>query len=451
MDRMGNRQGAGRPVEVQERTTGGDIAASRPLEVRFRSRLFLAVGACALGTAASAGNGPYVNGSGIKSQGMGGLSLVAAEDSYMLSANPAGATALGRRRDFGLDFETAHPDVTVRGNLLGADETRGSSLHGFFIPQIGFAQPLSDRVAIGATAFFGGFGTDYEPSPYRRFLGPDQAGVQLVQVGGSFAAAWMAAPRQSLGLALNLSYQGLEVSGVQSFSLLLPSENARRFSNQGVDSAFGVGFTVGWLGELLPQLIGAFGYRSKTWSTRFREYEGLLPEQGRVEFPQNLGAGLLWEFVPGAFVGYEFQRVFFSSEAATGNPFGGSILIGPALGSDEGPGFAWRNQNVHRLGLGWRCVDTLTLRAGLTESDDIVRPSQTLLGAFAPALTTRHYTVGATWEMSPRWEVTGYWMHGSRVRVEGEGSIPLLAGGGEVDLTHRTTGMGLSFGRRFGD
>lgn len=413
--------------------------------------LLLAIlGACALDTPAVAGNGPYINGSGIKSQGMGGLSLVAAEDSYMLSANPAGATALGHRRDFGLDFETAHPDVTVRGNLLGPDETSGSDIHGFFIPQIGFARPISERVSIGATAFFGGFGTNYPRNPYRRFFGPDESGVELVQLGGSFAAAWMAAPRQSLGFALNLSYQGIEVRGVQNFSLLLPSENPRRFSNQGVDSAFGIGFTVGWLGEITPQLIGAFGYRSKTWSTRFREYEGLLPEQGRVEFPQNVGVGLLWEFLPGTFVAYEFQRVFFSSEAATGNAFNGMILTEPALGSDEGPGFAWRNQNVHRLGLGWRCTERLTLRAGVTESDDIVRPSQTLLGAFAPALTTRHYTIGATWEMSAAWEVTAYGMLGSRARVAGENSIPLLAGGGEVDLVHRTTGMGLSFGRRFG-
>jgi long-chain fatty acid transport protein len=409
------------------------------------------LGACALSASAVAGNGPYINGSGIKSQGMGGLSLVAAEDSYMLSANPAGATALGHRRDLGLDFETAHPDVTVRGNLLGPDEKRGSDIHGFFIPQVGFAQPVSERVSIGATAFFGGFGTAYEPSPYRRFFGADRAGVELIQVGGSFAVAWMAAPRQSLGVSLNLSYQGVEVTGVQNFTLLLPSENPQRFSNQGIDSAFGVGFTMGWLGEITPQLIGAIGYRSKTWSTRFREYEGLLPEQGRVEFPQNVGAGLLWEFAPGSFIAYEFQRVFFSSEAATGNAFGGQILVGPALGSDGGPGFAWRNQNVHRLGLGWRCTQQLTLRAGMTDSSEIVRPSQTLLGAFAPALTTRHYTIGATWAFAPRWEVTGYGMLGSRERLAGENSIPLLAGGGEVDLEHRTTGMGISFGRRFGN
>jgi long-chain fatty acid transport protein len=424
-----------RPIQASLRGLAGSAG---------RRRLFhggLLAAALSVSGGVQAGNGPYINGSGIKSQGMGGLSLVVAEDSYMLSANPAGASVLGQRQDYGLDFETAHPDVTVRGNLLGPDETRGSSLHGFFIPQIGFARPVSERLAVGATAFFSGFGTDYEPSPYRRFLGAGRSGVQLVQVGGSFALAWMAAPRQSLGLALNLSYQGVEVTGVQSFSLLLPSENPRRFSNQGVDAAYGVGFTLGWLGRITPQLVGAFGYRSKTWAQRFKEYEGLLPDQGRVEFPQNVGLGLRWEFLPDAFIGYEFQRVFFSSETATCNGFNGMILTGPALGSDDGPGFNWRTQNVHRLGLGWRCTDSLTLRAGVTESDAIVRPSQTLLGAFAPALTTRHYTLGATWELGPRWEVTGYWMHGSRVRVAGEGSIPALAGGGEVDLAHRTSGI----------
>lgn len=406
--------------------------------------------ACCVLPLAQAGNGLYLNGSGIKSQGVGGLSLVMAEDSYMLSANPAGATALGHRQDFGLDFQVAAPEATVRGNLLGPDERRGSEIHGFPIPQLGFARPLNERVSIGASAFFGGFGTAYDPSPYRRFLGPPRVSIELAQVGASLAAAWMAAPRQSLGLALNLSYQALEVQGLQNFALLLPSENPQRFSNQGVESAFGVGFTAGWLGQITPQLLGAVAYRSKTWAQRFEEYEGLLPNQARVEFPQNLGAGLLWEFVPGVFVAYEFQRVFFSSEVALGNPFNGQLLSPPALGSDHGPGFGWRTQNIHRWGASWRCTDALTLRAGVTHASQIVRPSQTLFGALAPGVTRRHYTLGATWRFAAGWETSVYGMVSPRERVRGQGSIPTLAGGGDVDLEMDTSSVGLSFGRLLG-
>ncbi|MGQ0619340.1 MAG: OmpP1/FadL family transporter [Panacagrimonas sp.] len=406
---------------------------------------------CWASLAQAGGSGLYTNGSGIKSLGAGGLSLVLAEDSYTLASNPAGASAMGWRQDYGLDFQAVQPEARISGNLLGPDKTFGSRLHGFFIPQGGFARPLSERVSIGATAFYGGFGTEYEPSPYRRFLGQKRASIQLLQAGVSFAAAYLVAPRQSLGLALNLSYQMVEVEGVQSFALLLPSENRRHFSNQGIAGAPGLGFTLGWLGEITPQLLGALAYRSKTWSRRIKEYEGLLPEQGRVEFPQNLSAGLLWEFVPGAYIGYEFQRVFYTSEAATGNSFDGQIIGAEPFGSDHGPGFGWNNQNLHRLGLGWRCTERLSLRAGHADATQNVPASQTLLAALAPSISQRHYTLGATYRFASHWELSGYWSYSPHTVVRGEGSIPLLIGGGEADIDLRSTSMGFSFGRRFGD
>ena len=397
---------------------------------------------------ASAGLGIYGHGTGITSLGVAGLGFVITDDSYTLSSNPAGAVAMGKRVDFGLDYESPHPKAHIRGNARGPDETYTSRARTFLIPQIGVVMPVSDRASIGATAFFAGLGTDYRRSPYERFGGDPRITLGLAQVGASGALGYLVAPRQSLGFALNLSYQELAVKGADVFALI--SEDRTHFSNQGRDGSLGAGFTLGWLGELTPQLLGALSYRSKTWSQRFDEYAGLLPEQGRFDFPANFGGGLSWEFIPGWTGAFEFQRVFYSSESAIGNRFG-RILGGEQLGSDDGPGFGWRNQNIYRLGLMHRMSERLILRGGYIHSTSNIPASQTLFGALAPTFSQRHYTLGATLRLSSRWDVSGYIAHSPKELLRGEDSIPPIVGGGELDMEVPQYFAGFSFGRSFGD
>ena len=397
---------------------------------------------------ASAGLGIYTHGNGISSLGMAGLGFVVTDDSYTLSSNPAGAVAMGKRLDIGLDYESPHPKARIRDNARGPDETYTSRSRTFLIPQIGVVMPVSERASIGATAFFAGLGTDYRRSPYERFGGDPRITLGIAQVGASGALGYLVAPRQSLGIALNLSYQELAVKGADVFALI--SEDRTHFSNQGRDGALGVGFTLGWLGELTPQLLGALSYRSKTWAQRFDEYAGLLPEQGRFDFPAIAGGGLSWEFMPGWTSAFEFQRVFYSSESAIGNPFG-RILGGEKLGSDEGPGFGWTNQNVYRFGLMHRMSERLILRGGYIYSTKNIPASQTLFGALAPTFAQRHYTLGATLRLSSRWEVSGYLAHAPRDVLRGRDSIPPIVGGGEVDLEAPQYFAGFSFGFTFSD
>lgn len=397
---------------------------------------------------AFAGLGVYSHGNGIKSLGVGGLGFVLAEDSYTLSSNPAGAVAMGERLDLGLDYESPRVRASIRDNARGPDESYSSRAQTFLVPQIGVVVPVSERVSVGATAFFAGLGTDYKRSPFERFGGDPRITLSLAQVGSSFALAYLAAPKQSLGVALNLSYQELSVKGADVFALI--SEDPNKFSNQGRDGALGVGFTLGWLGEITPQVVGALSYRSKTWAQRFDEYAGLLPEQGRFEFPANFGGGLSWEFVPGWTGALEFQRVFYSSESAIGNPFG-QILGGERLGSEDGPGFGWNNQNIYRLGLMHRMSKRWILRAGYIYSTPNIPASQTLFGALAPTFSQRHYTAGATLRLGPRWEVSGYLAHAPAKTLRGRNSIPALVGGGEVDLNVPQYFAGFSFGYSFDD
>lgn len=396
---------------------------------------------------AQAGYGVYSHGYGIKSLGYAGMAYTLAEDSYTLAQNPAGAAVMNDRFDFGLDIELALPKASIRDNLFGADNSYHSEANLFPIPQVGAVKALSDQLSIGATAFFAGFGADYRRSPYERFGGDRRITLSLAQIGVTGALSYMVAPGQALGIATNLSYQELDVKGAQVFAAM--SQDPQHFSNQGKDGTPGIGFTLSWMGALTPSLTGGIGYRSRTWSGRFKEYAGLLPDRGRLDLPQQFGGGLSWELVPRWVVAGEFQRVFYSSEAATGNSFGGNVF-GEPLGSKKGPGFGWDSQNVYRLGLAHQVSAALILRAGYIYGTQIKQPSQNLLGALAPLVGRRNYTLGATWRWNPDWEVSGYTGMGPKSSLRGEGSLPLLLGGGEIDQECSQYFLGVAFARHFG-
>lgn len=399
---------------------------------------------------ALAGYGVYTHGYGIKSLGYAGMGFILAEDSYTLASNPAGATVMGSRADYGVDYENFDVSVGYENNLLGSNERHLSRQHDFVIPQLGFVREVSDRLAVGATAFFAGVGTDYKDSPYRRFGSAPRASVGIGQVGASLALGYLLTPAQSIGFSANLSYQELEVKGLDVFTFGLLSSDRDHLSNQGKDGRPGIGFTVGWLGALGPQLNAALSYRSKTWSQKFDEYRGLFPDRGRVDLPSIYGGGLAWEFLPGWSAAFEYQRITYAEEAATGNGFT-AVIGGGQLGTRDGPGFGWDNQNVYKFGLSHQATERLILRAGYADATRNIPASQTFFGALAPSFLGGHYTLGATWIFTQGWEVSSYAALAPEENLYGEGSIPPLLGGGEANLRSRQFFGGLSFGRRFGE
>ncbi len=394
---------------------------------------------------AIAGYGLYTHGYGIKSLGYGGIGYVLAEDSYTLASNPAGAAVMGDRLDLGLDYENFDGGVSIEHNLLGRDQRYVTSQRDFIIPQIGATWMLSDRVVVGATAFFAGFGTEYKHSPYERFGGDPSIKLGLSQASAALALGYLIAPHQSVGFAVNLAYQVLEAEGADVFAAL--SDDRKHFSNQGMDGRFGAGFTLGWLGTLGPQVVGALSYRSKTWTDRYDEYAGLLPERGRVDLPAIYGGGLSWAFIPGWTAAFEYQRIDYGEEAAIGNRLG-HIIGGESLGLEDGPGFGWRNQDITKFGLAFEVSERLTLRGGYGHGSQNIPTSQTFFGGLAPSFLQDHYTLGATLGLSPRWEVSGYLGIAPRAHLYGKNSIPPVVGGGEANLDAQQFYLGFSFGRR---
>ncbi|MDD3765114.1 MAG: outer membrane protein transport protein [Nevskiales bacterium] len=362
--------------------------------MNYSRRIAAGLAPLALSLSAQAAYGPFEHGYGIKSMGAGGIGYTSAEDSYWISANPATAVTLGTRFDLGLDWVTVLPTARIRDNAAGPDENYSSDgQRQFPIPQVGFVMALNERTAFGMNMFSAGLGTDYKRNPYARFGADPRGGLSLGQSGISSTLAYKLTDRHALGASLNVSYEVLEVKGVQPFAAL--SENPDKFTNQGYEGGFGVSFTVGWHGQLAPGLTGGLAYRSKTWTQRLDDYAGLLPEQGKLELPAIWGGGLAYALSPTLNVAVDYQRTEYASEAALGNPIG-QLNQGHLMGSDDGPGFGWDDQNIYKLGIVWKARPDLTLRAGYSHATQIVQTSETLFNLLSPVVGEDHYTAGAT-------------------------------------------------------
>ena len=93
------------------------------------------------------------------------------------------------------------------------------------------------------------------------------------------------------------------------------------------------------------------------------------------------------------------------------------------------------------------------MRAGIAILPQLIPSDQTLLSMVAPAVTRKHLTLGATWRVAERWELTASYLHGFRETVAGMNSIPPGfppggVGGGEANLRMKQDSLGVSLGWR---
>jgi long-chain fatty acid transport protein len=82
-------------------------------------------------------------------------------------------------------------------------------------------------------------------------------------------------------------------------------------------------------------------------------------------------------------------------------------------------GFGWKDITAYKLGVQWQYNPSLTLRAGIADGDQPVPGTQALFNILAPGVTTRHYTLGLSYRLSDRSEISGSFMHAPTQRVRG--------------------------------
>ncbi len=402
--------------------------------------------------AALATAGYFQLGYGIKAKGMGGVAVALPQDALAAAANPAGMVWVGSRWDAGLEAFEADRGSEIRGNVLGLSGHRDANGRKRFpVPDFGWNRMLGEGRSVGVSVYGNGGTTRYADNPLASLGGSSPAGMELYQgiVAPSFAVKL--GERHSVGVALNLVLQRFVARGIEHFDDPIFSQAPGSVTNRGHDRAAGLGVRLGWLGRVTGRTTLGASWQPKIRMQRFERYRGLLAEGGRFDVPENFAIGAAVKATPELTLAADLQRILFSTVPSLGRSSGCFLDETCLLGAADGAGSGWRNTTVLKLGVSWEAMPGLTLRGGVALLRSPIRPSDTLLAVFAPAVSEKHLTLGATWRLAPGRELSFSYQHAFPNAVQGSNSVPPGfppggVGGGEAAVRMKQRGFGVALG-----
>ncbi len=387
------------------------------------------VAAMAMGaTSAFATNGDNLIGLGAKSRAMGGTGIAHFNGAESATSNPALITkSSGTNFAFGGTYFRPNVEVKTEDRTttqMGAGAPNGVSGGTYkseakhnVIPYVALTENLDNGFAVGASMFgSAGMGTDWRHAPANINLldgnGPDDT-FGLYSMRSNLLLLKFSIPlaygqdNWSVGIAPVLMYGSLDMSfktpGVDSgvagatTGTGFPDGSLVNHGN-GSSASFGLGLEVG-AAYTLPDMgvtLGATYHSSiemeykdqiSTSAAAFG-FVGANAFNDKLEQPAEYGLGIDW------------TEGDISVTADWKN-----IRWGNARGYQD---FGWENQNVYALGAEYR-MDDLALRAGYNYAKNPIKTTDgsglggsmnTLNHVMFPAVTERHYTIGAGYQFT---------------------------------------------------
>ena len=395
-------------------------------------------------TNAFATDGYFAHGYGVKSQGMGGVGVALPQDALAAATNPAGMGLIGDRIDFGATWFRPIRESEIANNGAGASGIyKGNDTTNFIIPEFGYNKVINDQVTLGVSVYGnGGMNTDYKNGI--PLFGSSRAGVDLIQLFIAPTATWKINASNTVGVSVNLAYQRFEAKGLQNFKMPGFSSASDNLTDKGHDDSYGAGLKFGWIGQINDQVSVGATYQTKTYMSKFDKYKGLFAESGDFDVPANYGVGLAVKATPALTLAADLERIEYSDVRAINNPLLPNFGVAQ-LGTNGGAGFGWRDVTVTKLGASYQYSDSLTLRAGYNHSTQPIPKSETFFNILAPGVVQDHLTLGATWTLSDKSELSMAYMHAFENSVKGANSIPGF-GGGEANLKMYEDSIGVAYG-----
>ena len=414
-----------------------------------KNKLALAV-AIAMGLAipnAFATNGYFAHGYGTKNKGMAGAGVALPQDALAAATNPAGIVFVGNRYDFGMEIFSPNRKYSITGNGAGLNGAEGSDQTMFIIPHGGVNWMLGNNSAFGVSVYGnGGMNTEYRNAVFGSFApgsnGP--TGVDLSQLFVNLAFAQKIGSNASLGASVILVSQKFKAEGLAGFKT--SSADGANMTNNGYDTATGIGFKVGGQMAIPGGVSLGISYQPKIDMSEFKKYAGLFAEKGDFDIPSNYTLGAAWKATPALTVLLDYQQINYSDVPAVSNPIAKLTVSGNLFGSANGPGFGWEDISVIKLGAQY-VVGSWTWRAGLNRGDNPVPSSEVTLNILAPGIVKDHYTFGFTKKMSATSEVNFAYMYAPSEKVTG--NIPAGFGGGTATIEMTQNAVELSLGTKF--
>ncbi len=401
-------------------------------------------------TQAFATDGYFAHGYGVKAQGMGGVGIALPQDALAAATNPAGMGLIGDRIDFGATWFRPIRESEIVGNGApgqSADGTyKGNDSKNFIIPEFGYNKAINDRLTLGVSVYGnGGMNTDYKNGIPLFNQTQKRTGVDLIQLFIAPTATWKVNESNTVGISLNLAYQRFEAKGLQNFANATYSSSPSNVTDNGHDNSYGAGLKFGWIGQINDQISLGATYQTKTYMSKFDKYKGLFAEDGDFDVPANYGVGLAFKATPALTLAADLERIEYGDVKSINNPLLPNFGLAQ-LGTKGGAGFGWHDVTVTKIGASYAYSDCLTLRAGYNHSTQPIPKSETLFNMIAPGVVQDHLTLGATWTLSDKSELSFAYMHAFENSVKGSGSIPPGFGSGNANLKMYEDSIGVAYG-----
>ncbi len=398
-------------------------------------------------TNAYATDGYFAHGYGVKSQGMGGVGIALPQDAIAAASNPAGMGLIGERVDFGVTWFRPQREAEIVGNAGPSNNGtfKGNETENFVIPEFGYNRQINPEVTLGVSVYGnGGMNTDYNKKI--SLLGTTKPGIDMAQLFIAPTATWKATPANTIGVSLNLAYQRFKAKGIQNFDNASYSNAPGKVTNNGYDSSYGTGIHIGWIGQLNDAVTLGATYQTKTYMSKFDKYKGLFAENGDFDVPASYGVGIAVKASPALTLAADVQRIEYSDVDSVGNLISNLTVSGQKLGSNKGGGFGWKDVTAVKVGASYAWSEDLTLRAGYNHASQPIRKGETFFNILAPGVVQDHVTLGATYVLPNKSELSLSYMHAFEEKVRGSGSIPSSFGGGNANLKMYEDSLGIAYG-----
>jgi len=418
---------------------------------------------------ASATNGYFSHGYGMKAEGMGGAATAMADDAFGGANNPAAMVFAGNRLDIGLDWFSPQRSAERSGSVAGLNGKADSGSTNFFIPEFGYNKMLSNRLSLGVTVYGnGGMNTDYPggqipagngvcgtfnptgTGAYNLLCGTGKLGVDLMQLIVAPTVAYKVNQNNSIGIAPLFGYQRFKAEGLQAFKGF--SSDPNHLTNQGYDSSTGWGVRIGWMGKVSNTVTLGAAYASKMQMSKMDKYKGLFANQGEFDLPSNWNLGIAVKATPKVTIAADYQRINYSDvDAIANSSTNGNPATANTLGVNNGRGFGWQDVDIIKLGVEYQYSRKLTLRAGYDHTDNPIQSRDVTFNILAPGVVQDHATLGFTYGLSRDSELTMAYMHAFKNSVTGSSLFNTWTGNtaGNEKIQMYEDSLGIAYGMKF--
>ena len=409
-------------------------------------------------------DGYFSNGTGTRNKGFAGAGVSFLYNPFSAANNPGGIGFMTNKFSFEVGVGLFNPnrqytvigEATTPDNWFGPAGTvdprymrlgftpgtveSGSSM--FIIPTFALTYKVGDKNTLGFNLWGnGGMNTDYDAQTYYSEIisgmdfdpsteGPQNpmlgvtapTGVNITQMFISLTYARLFGENHSIGISPLFVYQSFEANGLEAFrDMGMAGANGEYVTGNGSVSSTGIGFKIGYQGELFDGFRLGASITPKINMSEFDDYKGLFAEDGDFDVPLTWTAGVSYDISEDFTLLFDVKQILYSDVKSISNPMLPSTMMpfvpNPAwdgadpytsmmpnegfvpLGNENGAGFGWDDMTIFKVGAEFRMVEDWDFRLGYSHGGQPIGEDDVMFNMLAPGLIENHISLGFTRHM----------------------------------------------------